>query len=640
MGNLDEHVHAAVSAANVPVLLMVLFQLTGDRRWLKAPYTPSRPRGLGEHMSGGLPDRVQRKVREAAVDALRAWASGTPVAVPDPPEALLVEMMSICMGEAVPQEYGPLISAEMDHKPLVPSPEAGIDPAKQSDFSVLIIGAGISGLVAAVGLRQAGIPFTVLEKNVDLGGTWWENRYPGCGVDTPSHLYSFSAFPRHWSTHFGKRDEVLGYLHDMAEHFEILPFVRLRTEVLGAAYDADAQYWKVRTRDSAGREQEMEANFLISAVGLLNRPKIPNLPGVNAFHGPIFHSARWPDDLDLTGKRVAIVGTGASSMQIMPAIVDEAAQVTVFQRSPQWVAPSENYFGEVGDDLSWLIENVPFYHQWYRLRLAWTVGDRLHQSLQVDPEWPHPARSLNSVNEGHRRFFTRYLSEQLKGREDLQKKALPRYPPFGKRMLLDNGWFAALKRSNVELVTDPVVEVTETGVRTSSGAETTVDVIVLATGFHAQNMLYPMDIRGRGGTSLREVWGEDDATAYLGMTVPGFPNFLIMYGPNSNPSSGSYFFIAECQMNYLVQLIKIMIEHDLAAVECRQDVCENYNGMVDEANSHMVWTHPGMENYYRNAAGRVVTNSPWRVLDYWNMTRIVSMADFIVSPKEGVRDVA
>ena len=246
---------------------------------------------------------------------------------------------------------------------------------------------------------------------------------------------------------------------------------------------------------------------MITAVGQLNRPKIPALPGMDAFHGPLFHSARWPEDLDVTGKRVAIVGTGASAMQIVPAIAERAAHVTVFQRSPQWAAPNDVYFSPIDDAASLLMEHVPFYRRWYRTRLAWNFNDRVHAALQKTRNGSTRDRSVNAVNDAHRRVFTRYLESELAGRADLVAKALPDYPPFGKRMLLDNGWYAAIRRDDVDLVTAPVAKVTPTGLRAADGTEVDADVVVLCTGFETQKLLWPLEIRGRARADHRRRLG-------------------------------------------------------------------------------------------------------------------------------------
>lgn len=621
---------AAVQVSNLPTLLMVLFQLTGDRAWLSDPYRPQRTKGMSDNDTGGFTEAVQQEVRDAAVEVLLAWGQGEPAKVAEPDEPAIIEMISSCMGEEVPPEFAPMMAEDMNAHagPLMRQP---IEHA--ADFSVVIIGAGISGISAAIELRAAGVDYTIIEKNDGLGGSWWENRYPGCGVDTPSYIYSFSYYPRRWSTYYGKRPEVQRYLQEVAETMGVHDDIRFRTEVVSAVYDAAAQRWIVTIRDESGAEQELVAHAVISAVGQLNRPAVPDVPGMERFSGELFHSAEWPEGFDVTGKRVAVVGAGASAMQIVPAIADSVAQLTILQRSPQWIAPSFNYFTAVPEDVHWLMDNVPYYHTWYRLRLSWLTNDRVHPALRIDPEWERPERSINAINDGHRRALTKYILAQLEGREDLQAKALPTYPPFGKRMLLDNGWYAALRKPNVDLVTDRVAEITETGLRTTDGTEIEADVIVMATGFEAKKQLYPMDVRGRDGVSVRDVWGDDDARAYLGVTVPGFPNLFVMYGPNVNLGhGGSYMFFGELQARYITDLISAMITRGVGALEVRPDVHDEYNRRVDEAHSHMIWSHQGMDTWYRNSKGRVVTNSPWRVVDYWRMTKEVDLDDFELQP--------
>lgn len=622
----------ALKEANLPTLLMVVYQLTGEERWLAEPYLPSLTKGLTDNDSAGLAPETQQELQDGALAALRAWHDGRPMAVPAPSRELLVRMTSICMGEPVPEEYARLMASELGLEDTVHEPAARPDGARR-DLSVLIIGAGVSGLTAAVRLRELGLDPVLLEKNTHVGGTWFENAYPGAGVDTPSYLYSWSFFPHHWSTHFGKRDEVVGYIQAMAEHFDLLRSIQFQTEVSSAEYDEQRQSWTVSYRGPDGVERQATADVVITAVGLLSRPKLPDLPGMDNFQGTLFHSADWPDDLDITGKRVAVVGTGASAMQIVPAVVDDVGQLAVFQRSPQWAAPAENYFRQVSEEVHYLMDTVPLYHHWYRFRLAWTFNDKVHASLEMDPEWSDPQRSLNAENDGHRRFYTRYLTEQLEGRESLIEKALPGYPPFGKRMLMDNGWYAALLQPHVELVTDAVAAVTPTGVRTTSGEEHEADIVVMCTGFDAQRLLHPMQVTGRGGLRLRDVWGQDDATAYLGITTPDFPNLFFMYGPNTNSGhGGSYMFIAEAQTRYIVDVIAKMLEEGLGAVECRRDVHDDYNLRLDQAHATRVWSHPGMQTYYRNAAGRVVVNMPWRIVDYWDLTKRADLSDFRTEP--------
>ncbi len=616
--------HEALAVANIPTLVPLLVQLTGDRKWTRPPYRPTRARGTDDHDDGGLPPAVQQEIRLAVEQAVLDWAAGAPVAMPAPTGRQLLELLELCVAEEVPEDFEAMTAEQMGFRPK-PAP---VPIAAGDEFHVVVIGAGISGMTASKYLRDIGIAYTVVEKNANVGGTWIENRYPGCGVDTPSHLYSLSFFPRAWSTYFGKRSELEEYLDGLATHFDLRRNIRFQTTAVAASWDDDAELWTVIVRDAAGAEEALTANVLISAVGQLNVPKIPQLEGMKQFKGPVFHSARWPDGLDLTGKRVAVIGTGASAMQIVPAIADVVGALDVYQRSPQWVSPNSNYFRPVDGRVHWLMDKVPFYRAWYRSKLAWAYNDRIHASLQKDPAWAYPERSLNAVNDAHRKFFTAYLMGELEGRPDLVEKALPSYPPFGKRMLLDNGWFAALKKPQVELITAGVAALTETGVVTVDGEERPADVVVLATGFEAHNPVR-YQVTGIDGQVLQDLWGADDARAYLGITAPGFPNLFFMYGPNTNLGhGGSFIYLAESQINYIIDALQHMLRDGISSLVCRPEVSDRYNQELDEAHQRMVWTHQGMDTWYRNSKGRVVTAMPWRVVDYWTMTRSVDLDDY------------
>ncbi|QEC49739.1 NAD(P)/FAD-dependent oxidoreductase [Baekduia soli] len=631
----DEELAQALAIANVPTLLPLLVQLTGEERWIEEPYLPRRNKGLDDNNDGGLPEELQAEIRAAGLEAIRAWRDGAPVALPDPGPELMVRMLSVAMGEEVGEEYGPMLAAELAavDAPATTAPVAGVPEG----FHALIVGAGVSGIAAAIRLRDAGIPFTIVEQHEAVGGTWLENRYPGCGVDTPSALYSFSFAPHDWSKYFALRDELYAYLEQIVADTGLDEEIRFQTEVTGARYDEDAQRWDVELRGPGGTAETLTADLVISAVGAFRRPKMPTIPGLEDFAGELVHTARWPDDLDLTGRRVAVIGNGASAMQLVPAIAGVAAAVTIFQRSPQWAAPFELFHAEVPEPLRELSQSVPLYRAWYRLRAGWTFNDRIHQTLQKDPDWPHPERSVNEINDGHRRFFTRYIESKLAGRPDLVEKVTPTYPPYGKRILLDNGWYDSLLRDDVELVTDPIASVATDRVITATGAEHEVDVIVAATGFDVVRFLAPMDIRGRGGVSLREVWDDDDARAYLGSFVPGFPNFYMIYGPNiAGGHGGSLIGSAEHQLDYLIDLLGRLFAQGQVVAEVRPEPYERHNRRVDEAHERMVWTHPGMDTYYRNGHGRVVVTTPFRVIDFWGMTRSADLDDFVTEPpREG-----
>lgn len=623
----DDELSAALTSANIPTLLLVVAHLTGDDRWLADPYRPSRTIALNDNDTGGLPDDRQAEIRAAALGVLRAIRDGYRAIPEAPDDEEIVAMLSVSLGEQVPWEYAAAMAEDGGFR------KSGWlrTPPVHGDYPrALVIGAGISGICIGAALQHLGLPFTIIERNDAVGGTWLENSYPGAGVDTASHLYSFSFAPRpEWSRYYPKQPEILDYLQRVAHDEGLLPSIRFKTEVVSMVWDDASSTWAVHTRTQNGVEERHVVDVVISAVGLFNQPEVPDLPGLETFPGPAFHTARWDHTLDLTGKRVAVVGTGASAMQVVPGIAEDAGGVTVFQRSPQWIAPNPNYLREVSDHVRLLMKQVPTYRTWYRLRLMWMHQDKLHPTLRKDPNWPYQSRSVNAANDKHRQFLTKHLESELAGRPGLVAKALPDYPPYGKRIIFDNDWFKTIRREDVELVAAGVERINENTVSTADGGHHEVDVLVFATGFSTRRMLFPIDIRGRSGVSLREQWGDDDAWAYLGIAVPDFPNFFLLYGPNTNPGhGGSEIFQAECQTNYIAALLYRMATHDIAALEVRPEVCDDYNSRVDAEHEQMIWTHPGMTTYYRNAAGRVVPTIPWRLIDYWVMTRTPNLGDY------------
>ena len=621
----------ALTTANVPTLLMVLVQLTGDLRWLEEPYRPHRARGMNDNDSGGLPDTIQAEVRKAALEAILAWRAGKPVAIPTPSPELRCKMLACAVAEEVPLEYDPLIAADL---PL-PQHEVVEQLPVPEGFSALIIGAGVSGLCAAIKFQQAGIPFTIVEKSSQVGGIWRDNRYPGAGVDTPNHLYSYTFAPYDWTKYFALRDELHGYLKHVADKFNLLPHIQFNTEVTSANYNKDTQKWEVTMQREGGSREVKHSNVLISAVGIFNPIKFPHIKGLDSFAGPRFHTGEWPDNVDLTGKRVAMIGNGASAMQTGPAIQDQVKSLTIFQRSAHWVSPNEQYGQPIPEAMRFLLREVPLYRAWYRIRLGWAFGDRIHITLQKDPSWEYPERSLNKVNDSHRAYFTQYIVSELGDRKDLLDKVVPPYPPFGKRMLMDNGWYRLLKNEKVTLVDNTIVEIKPDRIVTQDGKEYEADVLIIATGFDVLRFLTTFEAHGRSGRSLREVWEDDNAKAYLGTVIPDFPNFFCLYGPNLQPGhGGSLIFVVEMQMRYIMDVLKKMLTQNLGAVECRQDVHDAYIEGVDKAHANMVWTHPGMETYYRNDRGRIVVNSPYKNTTFYDMTKEANLADFNVEPRQ------
>ena len=612
-----------IANANIPALLMVLYQMTGEATWLQEPFAPGRSPGLDDNDSGQLPDEVQTQIRTAAEEAIEAWLAGRPLAIERPTNLRLAEMLSVAMTEHVPGEYGDIVAAGMGYD-LEPTAEAAI----AADKTAIVIGGGVSGICAGIELGKLGIDYTLFEKNEDFGGTWFENRYPGCGVDTPSLTYTFSCRPNDWSMYFPLRDEIEGYLLDTAREFGLYDKACFRTHVEEARWNTATDQWDVTITTPDGKRETHSADYLFSAVGILNIPKYPQIDGLDEFAGEVYHTSRWPAEADLSGKRVAVIGNGASGMQVAPAIADEVSRMTIFARSKQWAAPFPQFRKKVPEGVRYLMQVVPLYRAWLEQRLSWTFNDRVHGTLFRDPEWEHPERAVNEINDAHRRVFTRYVEEQLQDRPELIERVLPEYPPFAKRMLLDNGWFRTIKKPHVDLIPEHLAKVEGNTLSTSSGETVEADVIILATGFQTTNVLGSYDIVGREGQLLRDHWGEDNASAYLGTLVPGFPNFFILLGPNvGSGHGGSMIRNIENQMHFAGQVVQCAEAQEASTVEVKETAYTDYSRRIDDAHDRLVWTHPGTENWYRNSQGRVVAITPWRNDAFWRMTRSPDEAD-------------
>ncbi len=627
----NERFAEAIAIANIPALLMMLVQMTGDKRWLQDPYRPRRASGVSDNDSGGLGADIQQEIRAAALAAILAWKAGKPLALPEPSNAELVEMLTIAMGEKVPGQYGAMTAAQLGQAAMLWDRKIDVPPG----FKVIVIGAGASGLCAAVNLRSAGVPFQVFERRESVGGVWQDNRYPGAGVDTPNHLYSFSFASYDWSQYFVLRDELHDYFESVADRFQLREHISFNTDVLSAAYNADRQLWELNVRNPDGSVSNHAANVLISAAGIFNPPAFPDIPGLDSFSGEKWHSAEWPAGKSVAGKRVLMIGNGATAMQVGPEIQNQVEALTIFQRSPHWASPFEQFRTPVPEPIRFLFNEVPLYRNWYRMRLGWTYNDRVYDSLHKDPNWAHPERSLNAINDGHRAYFTDYIKRELGDRTDLLDKVLPTFPPFGKRMLMDNGWYRMLRNPKVALVDSAIDHIEGNKLVTKDGVAHEGDVLLIATGFNVLQFLSTYDLVGRSGRNLREVWGDEDASAYLGTVIPDFPNFFTLYGPNLQPGhGGSFIFVAEMQVRYAMQMIDTMARSALGAVECKADVHDRYIEKVDAIHENMVWTHPGMTTYYRNSKGRIVVNSPYRNVDFFEMTRQVNLDDYVAEPRK------
>lgn len=474
---------------------------------------------------------------------------------------------------------------------------------------VVILGAGAGGLGLAIRLKDAGIhDFVVLEKRAGVGGTWRANTYPGAACDVPSHLYSFSfALNPDWSRSYPSQPELLSYFEDCADRFGVSPHLRCNTEVREARWSDREQLWRITTTDG----HVFTARVLVSALGMLSVPKRPAIPGLDDFRRTMFHSAEWDHDHDLSGERVAVVGTGASAIQLIPPVAERAAHLTVFQRSAAWVLP--RFDEPFSEERREQFRRQPWRMRWNRWKLYWSYEMR----TLVDEDDPKAAK-MTEFADGYR--------ERKVADPDLRAALTPGYPIGCKRVLVSSDYFPAMTRDNVTLETEAIDAVTDEAIVTRAGTRHEVDTIILATGFRATDFLCTIDVYGEGGRRLADDWA-DGAHAYLGLSVSGYPNLFMLYGPNTNQGGNSIIFLLEAQARYVVKALQWMKRRNVHAIDVRADVMGDYNSRLDDDLEDTVWSR-GCRSYFKTEDGRIVTQLPHRSIWYWWQTRRFRAAQY------------
>ena len=626
----DETIRAALAKAEVPALLPAVAAALEDLTLLPDHLRPNL--SVMMDPNAGLSAEQQAEARELAFTAVRRLQQGDGTRAPAPTVDQLRTLLTFVSGGAPVEDYLELLREELALGEDLRAPAWRREElAPDRPFRVAVIGAGMSGLVAAHRLRQAGLDVVVLEKNGDVGGTWLENCYPGCRVDVSNLFYSYSFAQRSdWPDHFSPQEVLLDYFRTVADEHGLREVIRFGTEVTAMELDEATMRWTLELVGPDGAEDALEADAVVSAVGQLNRPNHPDLPGIDRFGGPSFHSARWDHGVELAGKRVAVIGTGASAAQFIPTVAEEAGELTIFQRTPAWFLPTPDYHDPVEPEVQWLLRNLPGYANWYRFWIFWRNVEGLMKAATVDPSWEgDPERSVSMVNEFVRQMLAGYLQAEFADRPDLLEQVMPDYPPFAKRFIRDNGvWARTLKRDDVHLVTDPIAEITADGVRTADGASHAVDVLIYGTGFQASDFLMPMKVVGRGGVELHERWG-GDARAHLGITLPGFPNLFLLYGPNTNiVVNGSITYFSECEVHYVVGCIRELLVRGARALEPTVEAHDAYNARVDAENLKMAWGVSSVSTWYKNATGRTAQNWPFSLLEYWQLTREPDLSQY------------
>jgi 4-hydroxyacetophenone monooxygenase len=620
----DAEIEDAVKHADPMVLRGLLYQAAGDDSMedVGAALTDF---GNVEVYAVADPADAQR-LQQKTADFLKGYRDqGAPDVKLDPDR--LHRALILTAGEDIPDIEYEMWFEQTALDPFARTftwrkkPEAGA----LEGFTVAVVGAGLGGLAAAVSLKQAGIRYMVFEKNPDVGGTWFENRYPGARVDSPSRCYShvFGAeyvFPYQYCP----RDENLKYIRWITEKYGLRDNTHFGVEINSIVWDEETAQWLLT---GAGPEgvSTWRANAVITSVGFLSRPNLPTIEGMETFAGVSTHTARWPEGLDHAGKRIAVIGTGASGYQLAPELARTAGHLYVFQRSPSWCFDLPVYLDPAPPQPGWLDRNLPFFRNFMRFRMSWfSAPDHLRKNMHIDPAFDDP-HTRSARNKKTRDARIAFIESKLGSRPDLVAKMIPKSPPMSTRhVFVDKKYsiYDALMLDNVSLVTDPIARITPRGVQLENGREIAVDIIVYATGFKANDFLWPMEVHGRGGRSIEDLWAKDGARGYLTTMMPGFPNFFMIYGPNSNNWSGLQIIdFEELVIRFAVGCIAGLIAEKKRTVDVSDDAYWRYAAEVDRGEAKMLYSDSRVTTYYKNAFGRSAANNPIDIRSIWRWTR-------------------
>ncbi|MCV7055091.1 flavin-containing monooxygenase [Mycolicibacterium gilvum] len=617
---------ANLMQADAGVLVCVLAQLTGDAGVV------DRFGPLIEHVAdpperiGVTDEQTRSALADVIIAALDAPATDAAEKVTD--REFFALLLSTGLGSEVDDEQVDLLLEQGGFRPSAPTLPRTV--AIPDTTTMAIIGAGIAGIAVALAAAEEGVSFEIFDRNHEVGGTWLTTTYPGIGVDTPSAYYSLSREVNpNWTNYYPQGAEYQDYLVALADKHQLREHIRFGTEVEALWWDEERGQWQIHTVGADGTRSVSHAGVVVTAAGYLNRPRWPDVKGRDTFAGVSVHSAQWDSSLDLTGKKVAVIGAGCTAVQIVDACVDEVEHLTVFQRQPHWVAPRKRPSDDVPEHRRYLGKHLPYYANWHRLKSYWATADNNYPVILQDPQWAAEHLSISPANDVLLQLCREYIDRTFGAGSELAKKVTPDFAPYGKRIIRDpGGYYAALTRDHVDVEASEPAEINARGIVTADGRQIDLDVIIYATGYHL-DFLSTVDIRGRDGRKLSEEWG-DSPRAYRGGTVPGFPNLFITSAPNYSPGHGAGAnFSMEVLAHYIIECLQLMALRGATTMEVTREAYENYVAGIDEAMSRTVWCHtPNAHTYYRSSSGRVVVSTPFRLVDLWQQHRAPIEEDF------------
>ena len=578
--NIDTaYIRRAVEASDLAALRVALFQATGDAEL--AEFGPVAT----------LDDADRARLADRAALLLETWIDRFQRRIPSDEE--LRELMDMVLGVPTRDEHFEIRRKFLAFTPFPFQHERSEDAAPVPEgFEVAIIGAGPAGISMAVQLERLGIPYVLYDRRSEIGGTWSIHKYPDIRVDTLSITYEFSFEDEYpWSEYFARGEDVRTYLEFISKKYGVHKHTRLGHDLEDARFDDESLTWHLTFQGPDGKRVERDVNMVVSAAGVFAKTKLPDIGGIDEFEGTIVHPTEWTSELDVQGKRVAVIGNGSTGVQLMAPVAEKAEHLSVFQRTPQWIAPRPNYGRRVEPEVRWLLDNLPGYWNWSRYTSIIGLMTWHEDFLVPDPEWERKGGHITKKSEDLREFLVGYIKEQVGDRPDLLEKLVPDYAPMVRRPVVDNNWYQSLTRDDVDLVTSGIERLTKNGIETSDGKHHEVDLIVFATGFEVDKFLWPAEYRGEKGVNLRDYWGPKSPRAYLGMMVPQFPNLFIMYGPNSQPVSGGVSLPSWFQIwaAFIAQCLDTMFEEGHARVAVKEDAFEIYNKQLDAVGSELAF---------------------------------------------------